>query len=158
MMKIEVIADTTARFEVYSGWNNGYISFVPVYFEYRGGRRFIHNRRVYESPEGTPDARADERSYVDQLERNDGRFFCFHNGYRDRCDLEGFKAFVKRRRLTLTKDYRVTRDGRGHVDVCGNFREVSCAFSYRFYDEELARDFVSFFDRRNEAGRKASLS
>ena len=145
MKKIEVFTDFANRFEVMD-WPNCFQTYVPVYFLYNGKRCFIHNRRVYGVPHGTPEAKADEKWYVEQLQKNNGKFFCFYNGYREGLEIDAFTQWIWGHGLKLTDDFKIRRNKKlNYVDIEGNFKEVSCAFSYRIYDENLSRRMVKWF-------------
>lgn len=145
MKKIEVIADMEHRFEVMD-WRNSYQTFVPIYFIYKDKRCFIHNRRVYGVPDGTPVAKADERNYIEQLQKNDGKFFCFYNGYKPGIDIDAFTQWIWEHGYTFTEDFKIYRNKENnYTDISGNFNEVSCAFSYRIYDEELSKRITKWF-------------
>ena len=145
MRTIEPIVDFENRFEVMD-WCNSFQTYVPVYFLYNEKRCFIHNRRVYGVPYGTPEAKADEKNYIGQLQKNDGKFFCFYNGYRTGLDIEAFTQWIWGNGYTLTDDFKISRNKQGNfVDIGGNFKEVSCAFSYRIYDEKLSKRIIKWF-------------
>ncbi|MBQ8709407.1 MAG: hypothetical protein IJ550_02330 [Bacteroidaceae bacterium] len=151
MRKIEAIADIEKRFEVMD-WRNSYQTYVPVYFFYQDKKCFIHNRRVCGVPHGTPEAMANERNYIEQLQKNDGRFFCMYNGYKNGIDIDAFIQWIWEHGFTFTDSFKISRNEEwNYTDIHGNFNEVSCAFSYRIYDKRLAERVIRWMREWSES-------
>lgn len=158
MRKIEAIVDYDNRFEVMNR-PNSYQTYVPVYFIYQDKKCFIHNRRVAVAPYGTPDAKANERNYIEQLQKNDGKIFCFYNGYRNNIDIDTFMQWIWEFGYTLSDDFKIDRnEDLNYVDIHGNFNEVSCAFSYRIYDKRLADQVIRWMQDWNNSDTRSSLA
>ena len=131
--KIIPIHETSEAFEVYSHWDGGNISLTPVYFEQAGKRYFIVNT-------GPGDRESNLDYYVQQLSKNDGKYFCF---YCYKPDIREFLDIVKSKGYHFVDDTKFDMHG-DFVDFHGNMKEYSCAFMYRIYDmkmyEELKRE------------------
>ena len=107
----------------------------PTYMVKDGAEHFMYNRS---STESTID-KNERESRKKQLLGNGGMFMRF-NGYKDN-PLAYLWSVVKRKHSFVPCGYRPAIDRSqeeiGCVDFHGNLKEVSAAFCYRIYDDEL---------------------
>lgn len=138
-------------------WRNtdpftGGCDMYPTYMVKDDGEFFMFNRRSDEPSYKN----AENESRKQQLINNGGRFFRFC-GYKETPN-EYLRAVIERQH-TFVKSYHPevewSKDGK-ICDFSGNLREVSAAFHYRIYDNELAthiETIVGFIHKKkyNEA-------
>ncbi len=117
----------------------------PTYMVKDGVECFMFNRSSNESSAD----KKDREDRVKQLLENGGLFFRM-NGYKDN-PLDYLWVVVKRK-YTFTTYHSIPgidRNEYGFVDFQGNLNEVSAAFFYRIYDEELATVVETVFNLIN---------
>jgi len=107
--------------------------YFPIYMVKDGKEYFVRNRM-----EGDDDA--DIKEYKKMLMSNNGQYFRLHGYCKNPFDLI---TDMKKRRHRFTEPKKVFRKycGEGivneYTDFHGNMVEVSAAFQYRIYDEEM---------------------
>lgn len=107
----------------------------PNYMLKNGKRFFIFNRgsnaRSYEIDE--------QEARKAQLIANDGKYFKFHGSFPSPIEMLKWIIDKKYRFCSLTADNCHYEDGTSsdYFDFHGNLKEISAAFFYRIYDEQL---------------------
>lgn len=127
----------------------------PVYMVKEGKRHFVINRCSNDNAL----SRYKRESIQFQLIKTKGKYVKFHGI----CDSPySFLDFVCKRRATLERPSRGLFDEHeDSTDFGGNIREVSAAFKYRIYDNEMIdriKSIVSLIDSRKYEEAEALIS
>lgn len=118
----------------YDRFNGHDCKMYPTYMKKDGKEFFVFNRREPQSK--NEDWLNDIRKK--QLVKTDGAYFKFHGFYDS--PIEMLNEIIKRKHHFTDPEstYYCSFEKDGFIDFHGNRNEVSAAFHYRIYDEELA--------------------
>lgn len=114
-------------------WNSGLV--YPMYMRKDGEEYFLWGRSEGESKFRLEEIEQRKRQLMD----NGGAYFKFHDNSGNN-DPIGFLQWVKNNHYTLRNDCKakLLSDNKT-FDFIGNLNEVSCAFFYRIFNDEIIR-------------------
>lgn len=110
--------------------------YYPTFMVKNSEHYFLYNRSV-------PASYGDEElqnARKQQLIDNGGAYFKFHDHSKHNSPIELLK-WIKEKGFHLDKRYtaKILSDGKT-FDFHGNLREISCAFFYRIFDKDMAKE------------------
>ena len=126
-------------------WYTGNCYYYPTYMVKDGKEFFVFNRM---EPDDKWNLEVNE-ARKEQLVKNDGKYFKF-NGFYDN-PIGMLKEIIERKHhfTMLDKMYYGDLNKHGYLDFLGNRKEVSAAFYYRIYDDELAQKIIQIVEYIN---------
>jgi len=122
--------------------------YFPIYMVKDGKEHFVTNREESPTCVTSPIISSDIKGFKKMLRANNGQYFRLFGHCENPFDLI---AEMKKRRHHFTEPKKVfsNEDVYGYTDFSGNLKEVSAAFKYRIYDEEMVRQLkVELEDNR----------